>query len=65
MAFIDDPIFGLIIEFIWFSPTNLDLIIFKFLIKKIGKEFSLPKGPSLLISLYKFLLIVDPDISES
>ena len=63
--FNDGPIFGLIMEFIWFSPTNLDLIILTFLIKKVGKEFPFPNGASLFISLFKFLLIAEPGNSES
>ena len=65
MDLIDEPTLGLNITVICFSFKMLVLIIFKSLKKNVGREFPLPKGPSLLISFIKLLFIADEDISKS
>ena len=62
---IELPILGLIIAETCLLLIILDLTIFTFLIRNIGIELWLPKGPSLFISSNKSLFIADAEISES
>lgn len=65
IALIDRPVEDLrITEICFLSKINV-FIIFKFLNKKIGNGLELPKGPNLLTSSTKLVLIEDEDNSKS